>query len=64
MRWKVFLLSVTKSLTFINESKHRSVQKLRMMQHLLLFGLCLPLLIYTIPMTDVVKLELRISNAM
>ena len=64
MRWKVFLLSVTKSLTFINESKHRSVQKLRMMQHLLLFGLCLPLLIYTIPMTAVVKLELRISNAM
>ena len=55
-------LSVTKGLALINQSKYRPVQKLWIMQHVLLPRLRWPLLIYEIPMITVVKLEQKISN--
>ena len=55
-------LSVTKGLGQF-KTMHRPVQKLWIMQHLLLPWLLWPLLIYEIPMTTAVKLEQKISNA-
>ena len=55
-------LLVTKGLALINQSKHRPVQKLWIMQHVLLPRLRWPLLIYEIPMITVVILEQKISN--
>ena len=59
----LLFLSVNKGLALINKSKHRPVQKLWILEYLLLPQLRWPLLIYEIPMTAVVKLEQKISNS-
>ena len=54
--------ALAKSLKLINNSKHRGVHKLWIMQHLLIPRLRWPLLIYEIPVSLVRKLEQKIST--
>ena len=54
--------ALAKSLKLINNSKHRGVHKLWIMQHLLIPRLRWPLLIYEIPVSLVHKLEQKIST--
>lgn len=56
-------LSVKMGLTLINNSKHKHVIKLWILQHPPMPQLCWPLLIYEIPTTAVVKLEQKIFNS-
>ena len=54
-------LALTKGLDLISNSGDRAVQKLRILQHLLVPCLRWPLLIYEIPISVVKKLEQKIS---
>ena len=56
-----FSLALTKGLNLISNSGHRAVQKLWILQHILIPCLRWPLLIYEIPISVVTKLEQKIS---
>ena len=57
----VFSLAVSKGLSLIDNSCHRGIHKLWILQHLLLPRLRWTLLIYEIPVTTVIRLEQKIS---
>ena len=54
-------VALTKGLDLISNSGHRAVQKLWILQHILIPCLRWPLLIYEIPISVVTKLEQKIS---
>ena len=58
---EVISLAVSKGLALINKSFHKGVQKVWILQHLLMPRLCWPLLIYEIPTSAVSRSEQNLS---